>query len=361
MEGVRTPIDKNAREISIRDVLLQLQEWIQFLWKKKLWIIVAGILGATSGFLISILSKPQYEAELTFVMEDKDANPLGAYMGFASQLGIDLGGGSSGVFNGENVMEFLKSRFIIEKSLLSSANVDGKTISLAEFYIQINHLREKWEKKPALANIQFLPNVNRSSFTRVQDSVLNTFQQALLKNALVVEKPDKKLSFISVKCVTTSELFSKFFTEQLVKEALRFYIDTKTQRSKANVDRLQAQADSMELQLNKKAYAVAVSQDINLNPARQVASTGTEVAMRDKMMLQTMYGEIVKNLEVSKISMAQEAPVIQIVDTPILPLKLLKLGKAKGIILGGLLGGIFIAFVLLGIKLYNHIIEPDLY
>ncbi len=52
-----------------------------------------------------------------------------------------------------------------------------------------------------------------------------------------------------------------------------------------------------------------------------MASIGSELAMRDKTVLQTMYGEVVKNLEISKIAMAQETPIIQIVDMPILPLE----------------------------------------
>ena len=124
-----------------------------------------------------------------------------------------------------------------------------------------------------------------------------------------------------------------------------------------SVDRLQSQADSLENMLNKKTYSAAVAQDINANPARQVASVGVELVLRDKMVLQTMYAEVIKNLELSKLAMAQETPVIQIIDTPILPLDRKKFGKLKGLILGTFLGGFLTIIALIIRKVYREIMQ----
>jgi hypothetical protein len=253
-------------------------------------------------------------------------------------------------------MEFLKSRLLLEKTLLSAIKVGGKEQTLAEYYIDFNHLRDKWKKSPVLqTSIHYPVGADRRKFSRAQDSILNAIQMTIAQSNLVVEKPNKKLSFIAVECISPDELFAQLFTERLVAEATAFYVDTKTKRTKGNVDRLQAQADSMEMLLNRKTYAVAASQDMNLNPAKQMSSVRIEVAMRDKIVLQTMYGEIVKNLEMSKIAMAQETPVFQIVDRPILPLEKKKLGKAKGIVIGGFLGGFLSVMVLLLRKIFRDL------
>ncbi|MCK7558118.1 hypothetical protein MKQ70_25170 [Chitinophaga sedimenti] len=125
----------------------------------------------------------------------------------------------------------------------------------------------------------------------------------------------------------------------MVDVATAFYTKTKTQRSKANVDVLQTKADSLERLLNRKTYATAAAQDLNLNPARSLARVPLEMETRDKMVVQTMYAEVIKNLEFSKLTMAQETPIIQIIDTPVFPLKKIRLGKVKGIITGGMLAG----------------------
>jgi hypothetical protein len=306
-----------------------------------------------------LLSKPNYTAELTFVLEDsKSSGPLGAYAGLASQFGIDLGGmgGSSGIFAGDNILQFLKSRLMIEKTLLTPVKTfDSSEKSLADLYMDID-MREKWKGKPRLAGIRF-PLIDRKKYSLLQDSVLFVIYNKILDDHLEVSKPDKKLTFISVKCVAKDETFSKVFTERLVKVATDFYIETKTKRSKTNVDKLQAEADGIEAALNRKTFAVAESQDMNLNPARSRASVGTELVARDKMVLQTMYAEVVKNLELSKITMAQETPVIQIVDVPILPLEMKKVGKLKGIVIGGFLVGLFTVMWLCIRRFYKKLME----
>ncbi|QJB34117.1 lipopolysaccharide biosynthesis protein [Chitinophaga oryzae] len=347
--------NKFVEEISFKDLILKLKEFSKYIWRKKIIVILSGLIGGGLGLTAAFMSKPTYKAELSFVLEESNSNPLGAYMGIASQFGLDLGGkGGSGLFEGDNIMEFLRSRLMIEKALLSAVTYDNKQSTLAELYMDAYKTRQGWEKDSLLKKVSFPLNADRSSFSRQQDSVLNTIQGAIATNHLNVARPDKKLSFIVVGCTTLNETFSKEFVETLVREATRFYIETKTKRSTTSVDRLQAQADSMEVLLNRKTYETARVQDINQNPARQVANVKSELVMRDKVVLQTMYAEVVKNLEISKIAMAQDMPVIQIVDKPILPLDKRKFGKLKGIALGGILGGMLCVLVLIGNKVLRE-------
>ncbi|MBC9933795.1 Wzz/FepE/Etk N-terminal domain-containing protein [Chitinophaga qingshengii] len=352
-----TTIEKNnsIEEVSLKDLINKLTEISKYLWRKKFIVILFGLIGGGIGLTLAFMSKPTYKAELTFVMEESNSNPLGAYMGIASQFGLDLGAkGGSGLFEGDNIMEFLRSRLMLEKALLSAVSYENKETTLAELYMDAYSIRKGWEKDAVLKNVKFPLNANRSTFSRTQDSVLNSIQGTIATTNLSVARPDKKLSFISVSCTTLNETFSKAFVETLVREATRFYIETKTKRSSTSVSRLQTQADSMEVLLNQKTYETARVQDINQNPARQVANVRSELVMRDKVVLQTMYAEVVKNLEMSKIAMTQDMPVIQIVDKPILPLDKRKFGKLKGIVLGGILGGMLCMIVLIGNRLIRE-------
>ncbi|SFE26125.1 Chain length determinant protein [Chitinophaga sp. CF118] len=351
---------KDKDEVSVRDLILTIREWINYLLSKWLIIVILGIVGASLGYVYSTFQKPIYTGELTFVLEDSKSSSLGSYAGIANQFGIDLGGGGGGgvgVFSGDNILSFLKSRLMVEKTLLSPVLVGNQSMSLAELYISTNNFRKGWIKNPELKNINFPATTDRSKFSLLQDSILNIIYEGIAKNDLLVAKPDKKSSFISVSCGSANELFAKAFIERLVLEATEFYVATKTKRSKANVDILQAKADSLERLLNRKVYSTAVAQDLNLNPAKKVASVGAEVMLRDKVLLQTVYAEVIKNLEISRMSMAQETPLIQIIDRPILPLKWKKIGWLKGLFFGGLLGGMGCIIVLLGKKIYGEIMR----
>ncbi|WP_126245701.1 GumC domain-containing protein [Chitinophaga rhizosphaerae] len=358
MESINNPGSRSVNEeLSLKDLFLKIKDWFSYLLSKWVLILIVGLAGGALGLTYSLFSKTQYVAELTFTLEDGKSNPFAAYAGLASQFGIDLGGNSSGLFSGDNILEFMKSRLLIQKTLLSPVGDSGKKQSLANMYIDVYELRDAWKSNEQIRDIQFPTNTDRSKFTLQQDSVLNIIYEGILKHRLKIARPDKKLNFIVVQTTTPSEMFSKLFTERLVDEAIDFYIQTKTQRSSANVDKLQGIADSLGILLNKKTASVAATQDINTNPARSMAMVPTELATRDKIMLQTMYLEVVKNLEITKIAMNQETPIIQIVDTPILPLEEDKVGKVKGIAIGGFLAGFLVVLFLVIRKSLRDIIS----
>jgi hypothetical protein len=361
MEHSRQETANNNAEISLKELLTKLGEWWRFLLSKWLVICICGIVGAGMGLTLALISKKSYVGELTFVMEEGKSGSLGSYAGLASQFGIDIGGGSGeiGVFSGENMQGFLKTRLMVEKTLLSPVMVEGKRISLADLYIDFRKLQARWKDKP-VAGTHFPYGQDRKTFTLHQDSILNTIQEDIVKYSLEVAKPDKALSFVSVKVTSANELFSKYFTETLVGEAIKFYVETKTKRSKTNVDKLQTTADSLEVLLNNKSYSLAVTQDMNVNPVRQVSAVNTQKQQREKLMLETVYTEVVKNLEISKMSMAQETPLIQIVDTPILPLKVEKLGKLKSLLIGGILAGFLCLAVLIGRRILREVMQENI-
>ena len=75
--------------------------------------------------------------------------------------------------------------------------------------------------------------------------------------------------------------------------------------------------------------------------------------MRRVEVLNAMYLEIIKNLEISKITLLNKTPIIQIIDKPILPLEEDKTSKALAGILGAFLGGFLsISFFVFG-KLFK--------
>jgi hypothetical protein len=356
--GKPSEITKKGDEISLKEVILKLQSWFKYLWAKKVWIIGVALMCGGAGLFLALNAKPSYVAELTFVLEETSSSPLGAYSGLASQLGLDLGSsGGSSLFAGDNIMAFLKTRLIVEKALLSPVLYQNKEMTLAECYIKYNNLRKKWSGLDKPFNVEYPLHSNRTIYSRSQDSVLNDIQTKVVNQNLTVEKVDKKVSFLSVKVLSPVDTFSKYFAEALVKEAIDFYTNTKMKKTMSNVDRLQIQADSMKLLLDRKTYSAAILQDLNANPAKQVASVNSELAMRDKSVLQTMYAEVVKNLEISKITMAREMPVIQIIDTPIFPLEIKKLGKLKGIVIGAFLGGFFTTLILLLLRMYKEVMN----
>ena len=335
---METPND----EITLKELLLKAKEWYTFLISKWKIIVLAGTIGALLGLGYSFYKKPIYTASLTYAVEDgKASGGLGGALGLASSFGLDLGGSSGGAFSGSNLMELFKSRAMVEQTLLAPVTQNNKTISLAEMYIQDKKWREKWEEKPALKNITFLPNSDRTKFTRAQDSIFGVIYNDLFKNALTVDQKDKKVAIGTITMRGTNEYFAQQFTLALTNTVTDFYIETKSKRAKENMDILVRQTDSIRGELNGAITGVAVANDntFGLNPALNVKRVPSARRQVDVQANTAILTEIVKQAELAKVTLRKETPLIQIIDQPILPLPKEKFGKAKGILLGCILAG----------------------
>ena len=344
-------------EISLKEFLEKAKEWFGYLLSQWKIIVLAGIIGAALGLAYSFIKKPIYTATLSFALEDEKGGG-GGFGSLASSFGIDLGGGGGSIFTGSNLTELFKSRAMVEQTLLSPVTVNGKTISLAEMYILNQEWRKNWNEKPKFAAIQFLPDTKRKYFTRVHDSILGVMYQDLSKTGLSVGQKDKKISIITIDVNSTNELFSKYFTEALVKEVSDFYVTTKSKKARMNMDILERQTDSIRKELNGAITGVAVANDntFMLNPALNVRRAPSARRQVDVQANTAILTELVKQAELAKVTLRKETPLIQVIDQPILPLKKEKFGKVKGIVLGGFLAGFLIVFWLIVRRIIKQLV-----
>jgi len=340
-------------EISLKEFIFKVKEWFAILKSKWKIIFLISFIGAAIGVGYAYLNQPTYKGVLTFAMEDEKGggSGLSGALGLASSFGIDLGGtGAGGAFAASNLTELMKSRLIVEKVLLNPITINGKTTTLAEFYILINKLRNGWNKNPKLKEIQFLPGSDRIKYSLQQDSILFVFHKNLIdKNNLNIIQKDKKVSILSIEVISENEQFSKMFCESLAKETSDFYIETKSKKAKINVDVLQKQVDSVRGELNGAINGVAVETDnvYNLNPALNIRTAPSKRKQIDVQANTAILTNLVVQLELAKITLRKETPLIQLIDKPILPLQKEKIGKLKALILGGFFAGFLIIIYLI--------------
>lgn len=346
-------------ELSIKDIILFVKQWWNYLLANYKIIVLLGLLGAAFGLYYSIKKKDIYVATLSFALEDDKPGGVGGALGLASQFGLDIGGGGGGVFTGGNLLELFKSRSMVEKTLLTPITVKGKTISLAEMYIIENKWRKGWEKKENFRNIQFLPNANRESFTRAQDSILELIYKQISTTGLSVIQKDKKVSIITLEVKSTNEVFSKAFNEALTEVVSDFYIETKSEKARINMMILQRQLDSIRGELNGSISGVAIANDktFNLNPALNVKRVPSVRKQVDVQANTAILTELVKQTELSKVTLRKETPLIQVIDKPIYPLKKERFGKMKGMLYGGIIGGVLIVAFLIFKKIWRDLMR----
>lgn len=353
----------SKEEITMKDLILKLREIIYYLFIRWYIFLGVGIVAILVGFLYAKFNKPVYIATTTFVLEaGESSSSLGQYSGIASMVGIDLGGGG-GLFQGDNILELYKSQRMIEAALITKSTADTN-VTLVDQYLKMTNTKAKWEKTSSdLLKIDF-GNTNQlnPNFQRMRDSIIHSIVNDINKEHLQVVKPDKKLSLINVSVKANDELFAKEFNNALVKEVNDFYYNTKTKKSKGNIAILQHKVDSVRAVMNGDISTAASvgDQTPNLNPTR--LSQRTIPTQRSQFSAETnkaILGQLIQNLELSKMSLLKEAPLIQVVDQPSYPLPKNKMGKIISIILAVILFEFFTLCFLL-IRREYHIIMKRL-
>ncbi len=331
-----------SSEIIIVDLVKKGKESFFFLLKKWKVILVVSLIAATYGIVKTWLEDPKYTAVMTFVSESDKGGGLGGYASIAAQFGFDVGGGGGGAFSEDNLVELLKSRKLIDKTLLSQYDNN----LFIDQYVNNHKLNKDWEKDSIMSKPQFA-SIGNGDYIRKRDSIFNAIADGIAKNQLDVDKVDKKLDIIYIKMTDIDMIFAKRFTEKLAENAIKFYTEYKTQKNLANVEILQRQTDSVKSLLFGGINDVASINDLNVNPIKQALRTNGQKKQVDLQVNSALYTELLKNLELSKLNLRKETPLIQIIDTPKLPLKNEKKGRLFTGIIFAFFGGIITSGYLL--------------
>jgi hypothetical protein len=370
MKTESEPYTGNLRtdEISIKELVHKLRSWLNYILSKWVFVLLVTLVGSIAGFLYAYLKKPVYIAKTSFVVESGGGKggALAGLGGLASMVGIDVGGNNGGIFQGDNILELYRSRKMIESALLTVVKYKGANKMLIEQYIDFNDLKKKWEKDERLKHLSFRSRSFQDSSNsnadleeiRLQDSVIGIIVKDISENYLNVSKVDEQLNIIVTEVKAKDEFFAKAFNDEIVKKVSSFYLQTITKKSEENVKILQEKTDSVQAVLNGAIYRSSTISDAtpNLNPTRQTQRVAP--MQRSQVTMETnklVLGELIKNLELSKISLLKEAPLIQVIDEPIFPLTTIKISKLKAIVIGGFLCG-FLAVLLLIIRKFFKMI-----
>lgn len=332
-------------------------------------VLIVVLIGAALGLVYSIFKPVRYNAEITFSVEDSKSIGGGLLSSLGGSIGMDIGslaGSGNGVLSGDNVLSLLKSKSMMAECLKAPYPIGNNTgvtktnaaadsnkkstvanYTIADRYADVYGLREKWAGNEKIGRTIYFGQPDQN--IRLQDSLLKLIIKRIEEKELSVVKPDKKLSFFNIAINTKDELMSLMITKGIIKIATDFYVDAKVGRLKNNIERLEKRTDSISDLLNQRTYSATEDARLllNVNPADINAPVYSEISQRDKMVLTTIYAELMKNLEVSKAALIQETPTVQIVDQTGFPLERIETKWYEGIFLGAILSFLGLIAILL--------------
>ncbi len=332
-------------EITLKELIEKLLEFLRELWRKKWWIIMILL-----PFMLYFGYKAKkvevtYIAELTYTLNDGSSG-AGALAGILGSFGL----GKGGKVNLDKIVALSKSRNIIQKVLFSEISLDtmgGKNDFMANHIIAIYKLDEAWtNEKKDWSGFKFTSD-DISKFNPDELLVLKRLYGKVIggkniKNPLFNNVFSEETSIMTISSTSVDEELSIKFANLAFQYLKDYYVNNTTKGGQNTFEFVEAKTDSVFALLKKKEYELSKFDDSHRKLTDPNLLTQRKLIETEIFKLKTMYGEATKNRELADFSLSTSAPDISIIDEPLPPLDpqapSLLLELIKGALLGGLLG-----------------------
>ena len=317
-----------------------MRAWLHYLLSKWKVLLIALVLGAIVGIAYSLFTPVKYVAKTTFVLDEdsQNGNSLGALAGLSSALGGGSGDGS--LFSGDNIMWLYTSDRMLGATLLDTVvDTSGKKIILINWLLQVDEKLNDIDKKLKEQNPKYqgFPNrlLSRQELSRSQGQMLNSAISIIKNNYLQTSTENNTVGIVGVTFTSTDEAFSLAFVQKIVALVNDFYINTKTQKEQEQVAVLQKKVDEFNNSMGQSMHQAANAADAvpYANPMLHSLDVQPKRKMVDVQVNSAIYTTMVQQLEMAKVALAKETPLIQVVDAPKLPLRASHWSYAKSILI----------------------------
>lgn len=240
------------------------------------------------------------------------------------------------------------SRFILSSTLLNKVLINGREDLLVNHYIDVYEMKDGFLADTALKGFTYVKHAKNSDLDYQENKVIDKIITNIVegKNLVITSKKKSGLvaqsaGIILFEFKSISEELSYHFTNALYTELSSYYINKTVQRQTRNFTLIKHRADSLKMVLETREGAGAAFVDRNINPVKMQMRIMGERIRKDVEILNIMYAEVLKNLEIAKFTLESQTPSLTLIDSPTIPLEKKKLSRLKSAIIGAFLFGIF--------------------
>jgi len=346
-------------EISFKDLFVILKGYIDELYQKKYWIILLSILLAGMFLAKAIFTEPVYNARINFMInQEGDNKGAGGVVGL---IGSFIGGGSSGEFNIEKILELTRSRTIVQSVIFEKKKIDGKEDFVANHIIKICEYAEDLENSSFELKDFTFSHGNVDSFTTSEGWVLKFLVSKIAGNVdegisgLLSSTHGEETSILEFSFASPSEELSIIMANEFYEKISEFYVLQATERQVQTHDILVAKVDSLQSLLSAKQYQLLQYEDTYRNVALK-KYTGKKIKLQqDVQILILALGKALENREVADFSLRNATPFFREIDRPLSPILPVVPNKIFNILIGAILGLVLGILWFGGRKLYSDL------
>ncbi|MCC6817003.1 MAG: hypothetical protein IT267_11370 [Saprospiraceae bacterium] len=295
-----------------------------------------------------LTSPDRYIARTSFMLNEASGNGSGI-SAILGQFGIQTPGEGVSL---QKVIEIAKTRIISENVFLEKKVVNGKEDLLGNHLINTFIISGDWTKfnlsykENPLKNFKFI-KTDLKSFSELENAALKKLHALFLKNLMT--NFNERTGILELNLTLPDHDLSYVAGNVLFEKLSQFYIDKSIEKQQETYDKLKLKVDSIHRLMYKKDFNLANLKDGFRNTwtfQDVVPQTQTD---RDIRMLNIIYTEALKNLEVASFTLQNQTPLIQALDLPIKPLESIKITWLETI-LKSFIWTIFLSIVFIMIR-----------
>jgi uncharacterized protein involved in exopolysaccharide biosynthesis len=258
---------------------------------RKTIILITGIV-TFLGLVYAVLASPWYEAQVKILPPTRDSSKLSMYSGLASMIGINLLG--AGYDKQVQYPEIIESNFVLDNILENKFQTDlyEKPVTLFEF----------WETSIDSGEAGWKHELFEKSKKRLRSQYINTTidkKSSILTLTVSVPKDPKLASEMANFIIKQIDIYNKYYRKNKARDQSNF-ISKGLSEAKENMD-LSAQALQSFMEKNKNISS----------PEKKLSLARLETELE---VQKTLYIELKKQLEISKIEEIKETETLDILE-----------------------------------------------
>ncbi len=287
------------------------------IWKRKLLVVILTGIAALAGMTLSLLSPNQYTISTTFVQEITDTKitlneaKLSAISALAAIAGVDLNSltkAKMSPLSYSNIFSSLPFR----RELLKTKITPGKADSTLTLY---DYLSPKGHGYPR-ASRQSVNLPKGDAKTKEIQTDANSLPQMTREEMAVNKMLDKRLSiqlmddeFITIRCTMPDATAAAQVTLNTERLMQHYLTEIQTEKARANLKFIQERFDEAKMNF-MKAREELDGATIKTDASRLSASY---------KVAESVYSDLSRKLEQSKIVLQEQTPVFKIINPVTLP------------------------------------------
>ena len=242
------------------------------------------------------------------------------------------------------------SKEVLKNTLNKDEEFRGKEDNLNNHLIEFLDWKEDWKDKSKLKGFKFLSD-KPENYSYLEDSIFNCIYDYLIKQISVSSEEG---GVVNVKVVLGNDSLARLINLNWVKEMISFFKDKSSASLLLDIKFQALSIDSLQKIITENEIALTRLKDEH-NAIVKAKAYLNEIRLKRKIEINTvLLSEMIKNHEMSKYAYMTQKPIVEIIESPRLPLKNIKTSLSFYAIMG-ILGGLFLSFLLFIIFPYFNV------